>query len=102
MFKKMCGLLGVLLVAGCCGLPVDELQLNAAGNTRDLRLVQDLVVPKLPAAMQDEWTENLATFIVRSQVMEAALAGEEKPDQAALEAAELTRARVARGEEPGG
>ncbi len=91
----------LLLVALCllvgCATPAPILA-AASGNTRDLRLIQDVVIPKLPADMQADWTENLIVFAVRSQVLEAYLRGDHEFHQRVAEAAETERALTAREE----
>lgn len=88
-----------VLAVGCATPPA--ILAAAAGNTRDLRLVTDTVVPQLPAAMQADWTENLITFTVRAEALEAYLKGE-RFDQHAAEAAEAQRTLDARKGVPGG
>lgn len=89
----------LLLVALClllgCATPAPIL-VKAAGMTRDLRLIQDLVVPKLPEDMQADWTENLITFVVGNQVVEAYLRGDHEFRQGDAEEAELKRTLTAR------
>jgi len=89
----LCLLVLVAVSAGCATSP--EILAAAHGNTRDLRLLTDTVIPKLPPEMQAEWTENCITFVVRSQVIEAHLKGE-RFDQAASEKAETERVLAAR------
>lgn len=86
----------LVIVTGCCGIPVDAVREDAAANTRDLRLIQDELVTKLEQPELALWTTRLVIFTVASQALESALAGERSFDQRAAIKVEQARTEDAR------
>ncbi len=101
-FLLVSGVLAAVLSL-CLGCSTPPAVLAASqGSIRDLRLLNDQVVPQLPADLQVDWTENLIAFVVREQVIHAYLNGDKHFDQRAAEAAEAKRVLAARKAAPDG
>lgn len=81
-----------LLVVGCA--TPERVLVGSNGNVRDLRLIQDEVISKLPADMQAAWMENLVTFTVRAESIHAYLEGAKEFNLKSRETEEWARLKI--------